>query len=374
MSVQRIRVLHVIWAGGSGGAERFLLDITRYSDRFRFEHIACFLSAGGVMADAMRADGVEVRIIGMKNGMDLPGVWQFLRWFFKVKINVVHNHCRNFLVTLILLSFRRRPCIYSEHGGWLLAPSSHGPIFYNFLIRHHDLILANSDLLRAKILSAARGLSSKVEVLYIGIDRTLYKKDGAEDLRGRIGIPRENKVVGIVGRLVEAKGMDDFIRIAAEIRNNKVNKVSYVIVGSGILQRSLEELARELGVDVLFLGDRGDVPALLSIFDVFLFTSRWESFGIVLLEAMASGVPVVGFSTGGAVEIMARGGAVAVEGRDVKKAAKAAIDILQDPARAIALGEAGRRNVEDNFDIAKSIIKLQSVYTRFARVEVGNNN
>ncbi|MEI6437345.1 MAG: glycosyltransferase [Candidatus Omnitrophota bacterium] len=362
--MSRQRILHILWDGGTGGAERFLKDITAFSDQTRFEHIVCFLSQGGWVTDEVIKGGIEVHVLGMKNGWFLPGAWRLWVLIRRVRPDLIHNHALNYLANAALRLFPGIPRMYFEHGGEFLAPKpSKEIVFYDLFGRYFDRILANSEFVRQRILSLTKVDPAKVEVFYIGIDPLRHQRERDLKLRASLGIPEAHKVVGIIGRLVEMKGIDDFIRIAAEIRKlPKSFECSFLIIGDGDLRPSLEALAKELGVPVIFLGDRADVPDLLPLIDVLVFTSKWEPFGMVILEAMATRVPVVGFPTDGAAEIMAKGGAIAVRGRDVRQAAGAVVNLLEHPEKMREFGAQGTRNVAANFDIRSSVKKLEAVY------------
>ena len=362
--ILRIKIFHILWSGRAGGAERFVKDIVQYSDKAKFQHVVCFLSQGGRLAEEMVSSGAEIHVLGMQGGWSFLGASRLYNLLRSSCPHIIHNHARNYLANIVLLLFKDIPKIYFEHGGSLLSGEDGRDIlFYRLFGNKHDLVLANSDYVRRKILERTRLAPEKIKVFYIGIDTTAYQFPHDEAFKVSMSVPEGSQVVGVVGRLVEMKGLDSFIRIAADLNKygNSVRR-SFFIVGEGPLRASLEVLARDLQVDVHFLGDRQDVPKILSAMDVFLFTSKWEPFGIVVLEAMAAGVPVVGFGGSGASEIMRHGGAVVIENRDIEKAAAAVHDILSDKANARKLGEGGRANVRAHFEIRRSIEELENIY------------
>ena len=175
-------------------------------------------------------------------------------------------------------------------------------------------------------------------------------------------IPAGNKVVGIVGRLVEQKGIDDFIEIAARIQERQKD-CSFIVVGDGPLRVELEKMAQERKVPIKFTGDRQDLPELLPVFDIFIFTSRWEPFGIIILESLASGVPVVGFAVDGMRAIIEKGGGgILVQNRDHAKVAEAACSLLNDQRRRDEVARQGYENVQKNFEVKENIKALEEEY------------
>jgi len=180
-------------------------------------------------------------------------------------------------------------------------------------------------------------------------------------MRQSLGIKEHCKVIGIVCRLVEQKGVDDFIKTANKIQKMRQD-VIFLVVGEGEKRKALEKMAADFGLDIIFLGDRSDVPDLLAIFDIFLFTSKWEPFGIVLLEAMAAQIPILGFAVGGAREIIDKGGGILIEHRNHQKLAELVIDVLRDRTVYKRLASQGYSNLINNFHIEKSIKRLEQEY------------
>lgn len=363
--MQKTKVLHILWSGRSGGAERFVRDITLHLDRDRFENTVIFLSEGGWLADSIAENGTRVFYLGMRNGFSLAAALKVLRVLRAVSPRIVHIHCRNFLINLILILFCRVPCVYFEHGGNLIGdhPEKEA-VFYRLFGSFLKVVLANSEYVRSRVIKVSRLPPEKVKTFYIGIDPVPYDGTvGKNEIKRGMGIPSANKVVGIVGRLTPAKGMDDFIKICAQLDKLKGDKrYTYLIVGNGPLLGELEKLAAELHVDIKFLGDRQDVPQILKAFDVFVFTSKWEPFGIVLLEAMAAKVPVVGFDVPGASEILLKAGAIIIPHGDINIMAKAVHNLLENESISTACKNAGLKNVNEIFDIRQSMRVLENLY------------
>jgi glycosyltransferase involved in cell wall biosynthesis len=307
--MKKITILHILWSGRSGGAEKFLLDIIINANSKRYEHMVCFLSQGGWLADKMAESGTNVYYLGMRSGFSVIHGFQFIKLVKQINPDIINIHNRNYLVNLLTLFFLKKINIYFEHGGGLIGSKPKREIlFYKYIGRFYNLILANSDYVKDKIIKTRKINPKKVKTFYIGIEPDNFKNScNSYSMRQQLGISKENKVVGMVGRLVEQKGVDDFIKTAAVIKKLFKN-CSFIIVGNGRLKTELENMSIQHKIQIYFLGERTDVPQLLHIFDIFLMTSKWEPFGITVLEAMASGVPVVGYAVPGMREIVEMGG------------------------------------------------------------------
>ncbi len=199
-------------------------------------------------------------------------------------------------------------------------------------------------------------------------------------LRDGLGLPPDALLLGMVCRLIEQKGipyaLQAFARIAAEFP-----AAALVIAGDGPLRAELEAQADALGVAdrVHFLGWQADPAPVFAALDVFLMPSLWEGFGLVLLEAMAQGVPVVGSAVSAIPEVVVNGETgLLCPARDVDCLARALAALLSDPARRSALGAAGRVQLLREFSPARMVAETLAVYQgvlgRRARAESGDQS
>jgi len=120
---------------------------------------------------------------------------------------------------------------------------------------------------------------------------------------------------------------------------------------------------KKLNVQIEFLEFRSDIPDILCIFDIFVITSRWEPFGIAVLESMAARVPVVGFAVDRVQEIVNAGaGGVLIAQRCHRTVAQLIVDTLRNRAQYRRFQDEGLSNVRNNFNIVKCIKKLEWSY------------
>lgn len=177
-------------------------------------------------------------------------------------------------------------------------------------------------------------------------------------------------VVALVGRVAAWKGQHVFLRAAALVPGRRP-EVRFRIVGSAMFgeeeyERNLHALAADLGIEgrVEFLGFRDDVPALLAETDIVVHASTLgEPFGQVVIEGMAAGRPVVATDGGALPEIVTDGETgLLVPPGDADALARALMTLLDDPARARALGAAGRARVRERFTIARTRDRIQTLY------------
>jgi glycosyltransferase involved in cell wall biosynthesis len=230
--------------------------------------------------------------------------------------------------------------------------------------RSNVVFLAVSEAIRERAIGYGIP-ENKISVHYIGVDCARFRPTG------RPIAQRERRVL-FVGRLVEKKGCDYLIRAFARVQQ-AVPESSLVIVGDGALKDSLTKEAKELGVRAEFRGAcvAEQVQQEFALARVFCLPSVTaangdaEGFGLVILEAQASGVPVVTSARGGAAEGLADGRTgYAVPERDVDALSERLIHLLTSDEVAIAFSEAGRRFAVDNFDLSRCTDALESIYDR----------
>lgn len=184
--------------------------------------------------------------------------------------------------------------------------------------------------------------------------------DQSENLREELNLPADSPVVGTVTRLHPDKGNRFLIEAAHQIRSVRP-QARVVIVGEGPERESLEQMVRKKNLDevVLFTGFRDDVPRLLSLFDIFVLSSRREGSPMALLEAMAMGKAVV---TSDVVDVVEHGNTgLIVPTADSSALAAAILELLEDDSRKEKLGKAAKVRSEE-FDVENYAERMVRLY------------
>jgi glycosyltransferase involved in cell wall biosynthesis len=229
-------------------------------------------------------------------------------------------------------------------------------------------IIVSSAAVRERFPPWAR---SKIEVVHNGVDLGRFRPDRDRTaIRQQFGIPAKVPLVGCVARFIPWKGVDQFVRIAARVRD-EVPDAHFLIAGSRLAgyeqyTADVRALIAELGLAgcTTVLEDSLAVPELMAAMDVFVHCStRPEPFGIVIVEAMATGKPVVAINAGGVPEIVSEPDVgVLVPIGEIEPSARAVIGLLLDPARANALGQAARAHVARHFDVQAVTRRVEAIY------------
>jgi glycosyltransferase involved in cell wall biosynthesis len=336
-----------------GGAERLVVDLAR---RLRpdFEPVVCCLDERGAWARELDDAGVRVHVLGRRPGFQ-PGLGRRLaRLAAEENCGVVHCHQYSPFVYGCLAKWfsPQLRLVFTEHGRLAGAEvSSKRRLANRVLARTPGRFFAVCHELR-QFLEAEGFPAGRLEVCYNGIEPgEVASPTSRADARRRLDVPEDAFVVGSVARLDPVKDLGTllsaFRRLAADREDARL-----ILVGDGPERERLEASAREGGLAgrVHFLGARDDVRRLLPALDVYVNSSTYEGVSLTIVEAMATGLPVVATRVGGTPEVLEHG----VNGRLVPaggaEALGAALQELagSDDARR-RLGAAARETVERRF-------------------------
>ena len=238
-------------------------------------------------------------------------------------------------------------------------------------------VVANSHYTARSLQTAAPG--AHLEVVYNGVDLTRFDPTRIDRAAARAalgGVQEGTLLLGVVAQLSPWKGQDTAIEALSQLRGEGIDAHLLLIGSAKFVARStrydneaylrrLQAMAAAAGVAdrVSFLGEREDVPELISALDVLLLPSWEEPFGRALIEAMALEVPVIATSVGGPREILDDGHEGLLRGpRDAPGWARAIAGLASDAERRRQMGRAGRERVEQNFTLANHVAAMLEVY------------
>lgn len=355
-------VLHVLYSGKLAGAEEYTRTLVNNLNKKIYSTHVCFLHSGGAIAELIRQAGIPVTIIGMKHGFDVFGAFKFLSFVETRFFSLIHFHMPNMLSMWISLLTGNR-VVYQEHNS--IMESGLRRILFKQLFHKAKKIIAVSLFTKNRLIDNYNLQGKKVEVVYNGIDLNKFQINFEKgSFRNSLCIKKNIPIIGFVGRLsIREKGCDLLLDAIAKVKSSYGN-FHLLVLGEGSLKTSLEQYARQLDLTdyVSFLGARSDIPYFFNIFDVFVLPSKMESFGLVLLEAMACKVPVVAFSVGGIPEIMENGtqGFLATP-YDIDELAEKILILLKDKSLRKKLGHAGFIQAK-NFQIQQNISHIERIY------------
>lgn len=365
----RTKVLWLVKGLGPGGAETLLLSMARVADHDRFAYEAAYLLPWkDHLVERLRLERVGVHCLQASRLLDPRWVLRLRALLRSGDYDVVHLHSPLVagVARLVVRTLPRscRPRIVStEHNTWWsFSPATR---WLNALLyRRDDVRFAVSNEVLSTIWPRLR---QSVEVLVHGL--VLEDVDAARaarpGMRGELGVDEDTVVIGTVANFRAQKGYPDLLAAAAQVLAKR-NDVLFVAVGQGPLEDEVRRRHAELGLGNRFrlLGYREDVPRVLAACDVFVLASLHEGFPVAVMEALASGVPLVATSVGGVPDAVVdgvHGFTVPPSNPDLlaERLLQLAADAELRQRFAVAAREAGRQ-----FDISVAVGRLEDAYLR----------
>ena len=328
----------------------------------------------------LKNNGIRVISLEMERNIDLlhdvKSFFSILKLLRKEKWDVIHTHCAKAgFLGRIASKLAGIPSIHTAHGWYFDEPlPAIKKSFYIFLERFAALfgnaIVALTDAERREIIHKKIAPPEGVTTIYYGIDTACFRGDiDTTDLRKHYGFSPENKIVGMIARLVTQKSPLDFVRAAAKV-SQAVPEARFIIFGEGPLRENVESLRKELGIeDKLILAqpshEPGDINRFLNLLDISVLTSYYEGFPFVALESMYLRKPLVITEVRGTYEIIqnSKNGAI-VPISDTDAMAQAIINLLKDEQKAREIGEAAHRTIEEHFTAGKMAENHEKLYMR----------
>lgn len=379
-------IVHVVHRLGVGGLENGLVNLINHMPAGRYRHAIVCLTEYTRFRERIRRDDIECFALGKRPGQD-PGMhrrlWKLLR---RLQPAIVHTRNVGTLEcapTAWAAGVRVR--IHGEHGRDMLDLRGDNRRYvwlrrvYRPFVTHY--VTVSQDL--ARWLEQTVGVPGRrISQIYNGVEFARFRPAD-----GRAGLPRpgfapeDAVVIGTVGRLQGEKDPLNlaraFIRLVDALPEGR-ERLRLVFVGDGPLCAQTEALLRDAGCEqsVWFAGERDDVPELLRGLDVFVLPSLAEGISNTVLEAMASGLPVVATRVGGNPELVEEGRTgLLVPPADPAALAEAIRCYVERPERRRADGTAARTRIETEFSMARMVQRYLGVYDRalglVARFEPG---
>jgi glycosyltransferase involved in cell wall biosynthesis len=303
---RRLKVLHVLWSGEIGGTEEYITSLFRYFDSSKYEIFLCFLSKQGTIYEDALKISRRVSFIGIKNGFDMLGGIKFISYLYKGKFDIVHLHTPNILTNLTVSLFTKTKKVFTEH----VSPGANElfekrKLFYYLFSSSMHKVIAISETVKQKLIKHMRIDPGKITVIHDGVRTDKYHADLITPQDLKYLEESEKYILGFIGRMVDFKRPELYVEIAYEILKKNKN-FYFIMVGDGPKLTQCKNMINEYSVNDNFnlLGFRRDIPNILKLFDALIFTSTGEGFGVVLLEAMAMGVPVFAVNDGAVSEII----------------------------------------------------------------------
>ena len=385
-----MKILHIIDSGGLYGAEVMLLNLVAEQVRQGIEPIIASIGEHGIpekpLETAAVKRGLPLERFRMRPGLNIAGVMKVLRFARAEKVDILHSHGfkGNILFGLMPRFMRRLPLVTTLHG-WTWTGGWSRMALYEWLDRLSlsfiDRVVVVSESMRSRV-----GLKN-ICVINNGIPindstdsnnrvlRTGNRKQGLKDSTNPLDSTNaiDSKIVafcnggftiGAIGRLSKEKGFDILLNAVKQVAETH-HHVKLLILGEGGERNDLEATVERLGLGerVLMPGYVKDAKQYLPLFGLFALPSLTEGLPMVILEAMAAGVPIVATRVGGLPDVLGNGEAGSlVEPGNVDALRDGLLKVLDNPENARMKAVTARQRVSDRYSSHSMAASYLEIY------------
>jgi sugar transferase (PEP-CTERM/EpsH1 system associated) len=368
-------VLHVVYSLGTGGLENGLVNIINRMPENKYRHAIVCLTEAGEFANRIERQGIPIVSLHSGQGHNFALYWRLWKTFRALHPAIVHT--RNLATLEAQIPARMLPgtkTVHGEHGRDVFDLEGKNRK-YNILRKFMRPIVGRyvtvSKDLRNWLLETVGVSENRVVQIYNGVDQEVFYPGSykEKDIAAPAGfLSEESFVLGTVGRLAAVKDQASLIRAFKLLLDNNPeiqSDLRLIIAGDGPLKTELERLVAELQIEksVWMTGDRSDIPDILRLFDLFVLPSLGEGISNTILEAMATGLPIVATDVGGTPELVEDG----INGRLVPPEDPSALmsslqECVRDREQLDSMGAASLDKIKMQFNWQETVEQYLSVY------------
>lgn len=366
-----MKILHVIESLEVGGAEMVVVQLANQMAISHDVSVCCVKKVGPLQERL--SDRISVCCLHKKEGNDFRIPLAIASHVKAESFDVVHSHNWGvFFDSVLGARFGgARSIVHTAHGNFLPYPNSmSGKIkkhirramdkFASFFL---DELVTVSSYIRGQIIGFLGLDPKKISTIYNGIALNDFGRNVNSDQRQNNG----EIVFTAVGRLASVKNYPMLIRAFAVAQEQTETKLKLWFVGDGPERKDLERLTTQLGIidSVTFMGFKDNIKEILLDSDVFMLTSHYEGVSIALLEAMATGLPVIATSVGGNVEVVVdKQSGILIPDNDIKNCVAAMVKMANDEILRRDFGNNASERVGQIFNLDNTVHKYLAIYSR----------
>ncbi len=349
-------------SSATSGAERHVFDLSQGLKR-RGHQVQVLTPGPGWLYDILQDEGIPVHTSYMKGSGWWRTMGYLIREVRRSKIDVVHTHLtRSAYIGHALGLVTNVPIITSVH-------IANNDQIYRRLARKRNRLVAVSNFVRGML--HGRGIPERfIETVYNGTDFADFELTRPEAVLDELGIPRQRRLVGLVGKVCRDKGQLELITAMRSIHTEHP-EAHLVFVGK-VEEEFRPEINQAildagLGDRVTMTGVRHDIHRMLDAFTLSTLPSHMETFGVAAIEAMARGKAVVATRVGALPEVVRHKQTGLLVDLRPAEIAEAVSYLLSNNDEREQMGRMGRRIVEQKFTLQEMAARFEGVYERAAR-------
>ena len=357
---EKIKVLEIIDSLGSGGAESLLKNFVLEAKKNNLFNIEiATLYSDDIFKKEIENAGISIWDLGLTFKFNLMGVIELIKLIKERKYSIIHVHLFPADIFAALASLflpKDIVWIFSEHCDYNRRRSyKFYKILDGFTYSRFSKIICVSKQVEFALLNWIPSNKGKTKVISNAVPIPKFLN------------PCSVKTYDIlfVGRLTKQKSVEILLKAIKILKNKYSKNLKIAIVGDGELKENLNNLTVELGVnrEVKFLGVRKDVKELMVSSKIFVLPSRWEGFGLVIIEAMSNMLPVIATNVGGIPELIENGkDGILVPPENPKALARAINSLLENEELQKKLSQTAYKKVREKYSIDTYSVHMLDFY------------
>jgi glycosyltransferase involved in cell wall biosynthesis len=359
-------LIHVLEIAGNaivGGMEKYVYNLAQKLPAHSFK-VTCMAPYESGFTSSLRHQGCEVYITAIDDSPTWRSIQFTAELIRQLQVDLVHAHLpKAHILAGLAGRLTNRPVVATIHGMDITSLE----LGITRSVGSHLTVVCQDAYSQALALGVP---AERLTLIPNGVDTKTYSSNrSGATFRKSLRLPPDAPLVGMVGRLAWEKGPDQFLRAAERVLKQRP-EVHFAFVGEGPMEMDLKEQIASTG-----LSERVHMPGVWTntwevypAFDILAQTSRVEGMPFAILEAMACGCPVVAMAVGGVAELIEVGttGLISAAG-DWSGLGDAIVKLLDNPERMKQMGQAGRKRVEDGYDIKDSTRRMASLFSRLVK-------
>nr|WP_156645404.1 glycosyltransferase [Lentibacillus sp. JNUCC-1] len=330
--------------------------------------------------EALKTKGVQVDVIAIRDPRKgktfllkkyimfaLKGLWNLMIYGKGYDVVHVHYIFPTGLLGILHKRLWKTKLIVTSHGGDIDQMSKKGSVIKKYtkkILDNADHIITVGEELKSNMEEQFSLNENKISVINMGVNRHIFHHRNRYEARQSLELPKEEKVILYVGNIIKAKGLDELVQ-AYKGLSNVIENPSLHLIGEPKDAMYFNELkAKAAEEETIYFHNamnQEEVSRWMAASDVFVLPSHIEGFGLVALEAMACGLPVVGSDVGGLHYLLGDGAGIKVEPNNPKDLAEKLHIVLEDQALQKKIQQNGLKKAE-KYDHLTQTEKVLSLY------------
>lgn len=361
-----LRLLHLVYSLHTGGLENGVVNLCNHMSCDSFKPSICVFQSGGALESRLDRDRVELHTVRPFLSTDPTMPFRLAALLRRQRIDILHTHSWGTLVEGVTAAkLARTPrVIHGEHG--VIEQRPRNIRVQRFFWSWVDEVAAVASPLADRMADIVGFPRERIRVIQNGVDTVHFAPmwDGSTACRAHFNLSEKHVLIGMVARLAPVKNHLGVVRALAALRRRGVS-AALALAGEGPLRAEILLAANELDITehVRLLGNITDVGRFLNALDIFVSNSHIEGMSNTIMEAMASGIPVVATSVGANSALVSHGrSGLLIPPRDDEALVDALEKLARDSTLRREMGAVGRERIEDDFSIGRMVQDYENLY------------